>query len=199
MMRGAHVSYETDAHGLDDVSGAGRGSPHGDGGPYLEDSVGSESEAGTWHVFVTPGNVTDAKNTLSAQIETLKADINNCTGMDKTRKAAFAAFYEGWRKFYCANDTGTCTAPGYNLFGLGGQIDQADAYTQQVYDWQKELAGINCQVSSPMTVPPANQAANLGLAAMGALQWVAIAAVALVGGYAISKTGLPKLFGGRKR
>lgn len=153
-------------------------------------------EAGTWHFGVTPSNVTDAKLRVAARIDPLRDDVAMCAGLSVEEKAAFVVFYLNWRKFFCGNDTGLCAAPNYNLWGLGGQIDEADNWEQQVYAWQKKVSAA-CKLSSPLTAPPTS-ALDLGAVGTGAASLMVIALIA-AGVYVVSQTGLPRLWPKSKR
>jgi hypothetical protein len=173
----------------------GHAHPFRHGSDALTLSDLESGEAGTLHLFVVPGDVIDAKNRIQAKLESLRFDVQNCAKLTKEEKAAFADFYDGWRRFFCVNDSGTCTAPDYRLWGLGGQIDQCDTWEAEGYDWQKKVNAL-CPLSEPLTAPPAPAGV---FPDMGWVQWAAIAAVAVGAVYVVKQTGLPRLWSGGKR
>jgi hypothetical protein len=164
----------------------------GEAGALSTDRPRDGGEAGAW---IYPSTVKEAKNRIDPEIAATKRDADACTTITADERAAFDAFYAGWRQFYCLNASGTCTEPDASIWGLGTQMDQAEGYETRLAQWQALLAS-KCALSTPVVTPPPAPPDVNAIA-----RWVGIGLGALAVMYIVGQTGLPRLFprGGRKR
>jgi hypothetical protein len=142
--------------------------------------------------LIYPEDVRNAKNRIDAKVASVNANIASCTALSGDDRAAWALFYSAWRKFFCRNDSGTCTEPDVSLWGLGGQMDDTEVFEAQLYGWQEKLSA-TCHLSAPLTHPPtptADQPSTLNTA----LVWGAVIVGGVIVLSVIDKTGLPRLF-----
>lgn len=159
------------------------------------DEAGAAPNTSSLGAFIWPQTVIDEKNRLQGYIEPLRFVVQDCAGLTKEDKAAWADFYTSWRKFFCRNDTGDCADPDYSIWGLGSQMDQCEAFGRQADSWYDKLSAAKCALTEPKDTPPP-AAPDWS----SAVRWGAIGAIVLAGVYVTSKTGIPVLFPkGRKR
>jgi hypothetical protein len=149
--------------------------------------------AGAWntsssHLICLPQDVRNVKNEVGATMESLRRDVAACQALSPAERNAWNDFYTSWRKFFCRNETGTCTEPDYAIWSLCDQITDAEEWRSRMYQWQDRLAAV-CKLSAP-TGPPA----PMEHPEVDWIKWAAIGAAALTALYIVKQTGLPRIF-----
>lgn len=127
----------------------------------------------TW---IYPSTVDDEKTRLRAAILGTQANVDACTALDATTRQAWTDFATAASGF--ANES-------TSYFGLGSQMDQAQAYGYQLCQWQETIAK-SCTLSVPEYNPSQDAQATGNQAIATALKWTAVAAIAVGAAYALS-------------
>jgi len=157
-------------------------------------------EAGATRV-IWPSDVIDRKTVIDAKMTSVGADVGACAAFSDADRAAWAAFYLAWRKVYCLNALGACTAPDSSIWGLGGQYDDLETWDSNVYAWQLKVAAAGCKSSAPVVAPPTPtgaQASDVG--AVGEIvKWGAVGLGVYFLLTVVGKTGLPELWPPKRR
>jgi hypothetical protein len=150
------------------------------------DDFGSAGEAGALSIdppeagaFIWPQTVTDAKTRIAAEMQATKRDVDGCAALSAAEKAAFQDFYISWRQFFCRDQAGQCTAPDVSIWGLGSQMDEAEAFEGQLASWQAQI-GAKCALSAPPAKPPAGPTDWSSLAMWGAIGVASILGLAVL-------------------
>jgi hypothetical protein len=132
--------------------------------------------------IIWPQTLIDAKNRIDAKWTGVRAALATC-GANHGTMTAFQANYSAWRQFYCRSTSTDCTQPDYGIWGLGGQMDDAETWDAMVYGWQQYVAD-NCGAPAPVAPPtPTGQKQFLPPEAYEAAKWLAIAAIVAAGVY----------------
>ena len=117
--------------------------------------------------FVTPADVDAIRARVDAVVRTLDAQAPSCLG--PAQLAAWQAFRAGWSVFLAVPSSWLHTA---------AQMDQSEAYEQQVANWQREFQAAGCASTAPILNPESSTAwagvlTILGAAAfVGGVAWV---------------------------
>lgn len=127
----------------------------------------------TW---IYPSTVNDEKTRLRSALEGTKANVDACTTLDAVTRGAWTDFYTAASSF--ANES-------TSWFGLGSQMDQAQAYGYQLCQWQDTIAKV-CSLSVPEYNPSQQAQASGNQAIANALTWVAVAGIVGAVAYTVS-------------
>src|SRR5271166_2078431 len=126
--------------------------------------------------WVYPSDIEQAKNRVDAKFQSVNRDVQACAKLSAGDRTAWTDAFTAWRKLYCRNDTGTCTAPDASVWGAGGQMDDVERAEKSLYDWQTKIKA-NCTVSGPIEKPDAAKREE-----GGPMQWFADHKTALIVG-----------------
>jgi hypothetical protein len=111
--------------------------------------------------------------------------VRACGGISPTMRAAWGSFYIGLLDFAADNAN-----PG-PLDMVGGLIQRANSYQQQLLDWQKNKIGQVCQLALPplQSAPPKGQSTGEKVVdgVTSVLKWATIAGATIGGIYVVGK------------
>lgn len=128
-------------------------------------------------VVVWEETLQNIKNRVNAEFEGFAAAVNLCAELDPGLKKAWGDYLGEWRKFYLEP---------IPFFGRGSLYDLAEEYERGLARWQEAIGSLCKNPLGPKIVPHEEQTIpGLLDAVAGPLKWVAIAAVAGAGAYAL--------------
>jgi hypothetical protein len=122
--------------------------------------------------FVTPSDVRDLKIRVDGFVRALDESVAACGALPAGVADGWKAFSAAWRTYFDEEDSWWHTA---------AQMDQGEAYEQDVAHWQQMIAGYKCTTDAPAITPqdPPVFSGDGGGQWSGTIKWVAIAAVAV--------------------
>jgi hypothetical protein len=132
--------------------------------------------------FVTPGDVRDLKTRIDPFVRAMDRDVQNCKAASEDFKSGWAAFSGAWRSYFDQEDSWLHTA---------AQMNQGEAYEQDLAHWQASLRGQRCQATAPTIEPSSNSPSLTSLPSLGrgelgsTLRTVAIAGAVIAVGLGI--------------
>jgi hypothetical protein len=140
--------------------------------------VGGFGQPSDWYYtrFVFAGDVKQAKDRVDAKYQSVNRDMQACSALPAGDRSAWTDAFTAWRKLYCRNDSGTCTAPDASWLNSGGEMDDVERAEKSLYDWQTKLK-TKCAVSGPIEKPDATKREE-----GGPLNWFAEHKTALIVG-----------------
>jgi hypothetical protein len=94
--------------------------------------------------FVTPSDVRDLKNRVDPFVRALDQGVTDCKGLPDGVRAGWQAFSKAWRSYFDEEDSWWHTA---------AQMDQGEAYEQDLAKWQTMIAGYKCATDAPPVTP----------------------------------------------
>lgn len=143
--------------------------------------------------YVSGQDVENHKNEVDAMMTSVGNDVAQCAAMTAGDRAAWAAFYADWRKFYCLNDSGTCAGADSSFWNTVTQYQDTDTWATNLQGWQNKVTTAGCK-NTVAIPPPPDPGADLS----SALHWGTVLAGILLAGYVVKEVGLPRVFGGTK-
>lgn len=100
--------------------------------------------AGILPRFVTPSDVRALKNRVDPFVRALDASVAACPTLLASTRAGWEGFSSAWRTYMVEDDSWLHTA---------AQMDQGEAYEQDLGHWQDLLAQSKCGTSTPRITP----------------------------------------------
>lgn len=117
--------------------------------------------------FVTPADVRDLKVRMDPFVRAMDVDVAGCSTLADTGKASWKAFSDAWRTYFDQEDSWLHTA---------AQMDQGEAYEEDLAHWQAWLKALRCGTSAPTIQPSSDPPGGNGGRELGStLRAVAIA------------------------
>ncbi|MEO8800820.1 MAG: hypothetical protein ABI551_23215 [Polyangiaceae bacterium] len=95
--------------------------------------------------FVTPTDVRDLKNRLDAFVRAEDAAVNACPSIPAGPRAGWKAFAASWRDYFGEDDS---------WLRAGAQMDEGQAYEEDLGHWQDTLATYACANAAAPRVSP---------------------------------------------
>ncbi|MGA2450273.1 MAG: hypothetical protein ABTD50_16485 [Polyangiaceae bacterium] len=114
--------------------------------------------------FITPSDVHDFKVQMDPRFRSVDRDVSGCSTLPDATRESWDEFYKSWRDFFVEDESWLHTA---------AQMDRAQAYEEQLTDWQKRLEGYHCSLSAPIVAPESERTA---VHWTSALRWAGLAA-----------------------
>ena len=94
--------------------------------------------------FVTPSDVRDLKNRLDAFVRAEDAAVDACAAIPAGPRAGWKAFLASWQSYFAEDDA---------WLNAGAQMDEGEAYEEDLGKWQAMLAGYKCAPYAPPSTP----------------------------------------------
>lgn len=94
--------------------------------------------------FVMPSDVRSLKTRIDPFVVSLDQSVADCKSLPDSVRASWQAFSKAWRSFFDEDDSWLHTA---------AQMDQGEAYEQDVARWQTMIAGYKCAPDAPPLTP----------------------------------------------
>jgi hypothetical protein len=94
--------------------------------------------------FVTPSDVRALKNRVDPFVIALEQSVSNCTTLPDGVRTGWQAFSRAWRSYVEEDDSWLHTA---------AQMDQGEAYEQDISRWQGMIATYKCAPDAPPLTP----------------------------------------------
>jgi hypothetical protein len=94
--------------------------------------------------FVTPADVRDLKNRIDPFVAALDHSVATCATVPAGVKTGWEAFSKAWRTYFDEEDSWWHTA---------AQMDQGEAYEQDVARWQDWIGHFKCEQEAPPITP----------------------------------------------
>ena len=122
--------------------------------------------------FVIPSDVRDLKNRIDPFVRGLDASVPACATLGPGVVDTWKAFSAAWRSYFDEDDSWWHTA---------AQMDQGEAYEQDVQHWQQMMASRKCTSNAPLITPvdPPLFGGDGGGRWAGTIKWVAVAGIAV--------------------
>lgn len=128
-------------------------------------------------VVVWEETLQNIKDRVNAEFEGFATAVTLCAELDDGLRKSWENYLSQWRKFYLS------PVP---FFGRGSEYDLAEEYERGLARWQTTIAPFCKNPLGPQVVPHEEQTIpGLLESVSGPLKWVAIAAVAGAGAYAL--------------
>jgi hypothetical protein len=116
--------------------------------------------------FVTPSDVRDLKNRAEPFVRALDVAVADCKSLPDSVRASWQTFSSSWRTYFNEEDSWWHTA---------AQMDQGEAYEQDIARWQDMIAGFKCSPDAPRITPTDVDAGGDSSRWQGTIKTVAIA------------------------
>ncbi len=100
--------------------------------------------AGILPRFVTPSDVRALKTRVDPFVRALDGSVASCGTLPPQTRAGWEGFSSAWRSYVVEDDSWLHTA---------AQMDQGEAYEQDLAHWQDLLAQSKCGTSTPRITP----------------------------------------------
>ncbi|HEX7666008.1 MAG TPA: hypothetical protein VF407_15885 [Polyangiaceae bacterium] len=94
--------------------------------------------------FVTPTDVRDLKNRLDAFVRAEDAAVDACDAIPAGPRAGWKAFVASWQSYFAEDDS---------WLRAGAQMDEGQAYEEDLGHWQDSLSAYKCAGSAPHVTP----------------------------------------------
>ncbi|MGH7284872.1 MAG: hypothetical protein ACRELY_25380, partial [Polyangiaceae bacterium] len=85
--------------------------------------------------FVTPTDVRDLKNRLNAFVVGEDAAVDACDAIPAGPRAGWKTFVASWQSYFAEDDS---------WLRAGAQMDEGEAYEEDLRKWQASLATYKC-------------------------------------------------------
>ena len=90
--------------------------------------------------FVTPSDVRDLKNRVNAFVLAEDAAVDACAAIPAGPRAGWKAFVASWKSYFSEEDA---------WLNAGAQMDEGEAYEEDLGKWQAMIAGYKCTPNAP--------------------------------------------------
>lgn len=90
--------------------------------------------------FVTPSDVRDLKNRVNAFVLAEDAAVDACAAIPAGPRAGWKAFVASWKSYFSEEDA---------WLSAGAQMDEGEAYEEDLGKWQAMIAGNKCTPNAP--------------------------------------------------
>jgi hypothetical protein len=94
--------------------------------------------------FVTPSDVRALKTRVDPFVRAIDRSVADCASLAAETRTGWEAFSRAWRAYFDEEDSWLHTA---------AQMDQGEAYEQDLAHWQDLLAHSKCGTSTPRITP----------------------------------------------
>jgi hypothetical protein len=94
--------------------------------------------------FVTPADVRDLKTRVDPFVRALDQGVADCKTLPNGVRTGWLAFSKAWRTYFDEEDSWWHTA---------AQMDQGEAYEQDLAKWQQMIAQYKCAPDAPPITP----------------------------------------------
>jgi hypothetical protein len=136
--------------------------------------------------FVTDSDVRDLKLRLNPTVDALDKLVSECPDMPDVLVTGWDAFSTSWKAFLQQDES---------FWSAGAEMDQAEAFQDDIQQWQAKLSKAPCKGSAPAAfAPPAPTTEGKTDESVsdiaGAVKVGAVAVVLVVGAYYADKAGL---------
>ena len=112
---------------------------------YVDSSVPTSIVVGgVLPKFVMPSDVRALKTRVDPFVVSLDQSVADCKTLPDSVRSSWQAFSKAWRSFFDEDDSWLHTA---------AQMDQGEAYEQDVTRWQSMIAGYKCAPDAPLLTP----------------------------------------------
>ena len=94
--------------------------------------------------FVTPSDVRDLKVRVDAFIRAEDSTVDACASIPAGPRMGWKAFFASWQSYFAEDDAWLHAA---------AQMDEGEAYEQDLGKWQAMLATYKCTPNAPPSTP----------------------------------------------
>ena len=94
--------------------------------------------------FVVPADVRDLKNRVDPFVRAMDQSVADCKGLTDAVRTGWEAFSKAWRSYFDEDDS---------WFHTAAQMDQGEAYEQDLAHWHDWIGQFKCAESVPRITP----------------------------------------------
>lgn len=94
--------------------------------------------------FVTPTDVHDLKTRLDAFVRAEDASVDACPAIPNGPRMGWKAFAASWQSYFAEDDS---------WLRAGAQMDEGEAYEEDLARWQSLIATYKCVQAAPPVTP----------------------------------------------